>query len=116
MALVAMDEVRNAVFNLASDSSPSIDGYSGKFYRACWDVISQDLLVAVRNFFSGVPLPCIVSSVQIVLLPKKLSPNTFADYRTTSLCNFLNKIFTRIICDRFGPLLPLLISDSNLCF
>lgn len=35
------------------------------------------------------------------------------DYRSISLCNFLNKIITRILCDRLKIVLLLLISPEQ---
>lgn len=113
---VTLAEVKTAVYGLDPDSSPGSDGFSGKFYRHCWDVISADLLLAVQEFFIGVPVPRIISNALLVLLPKKLSPSTFADYRPISLCNFVNKVCTRIICDRLRPLLPDIISEEQSAF
>ena len=112
LAPVTLNEVRNAVFALDPDSSPGVDGFFGTFYRSCWDIISDDLLMAVKEFFMGIPIPRVISSTQIILLPKKDNPNSFADFRPISLCTFLYKIFTRIICDRLGPLLLKLISPK----
>lgn len=113
---VSMDEVRHAVFSMDPDSSPGCDGYPGSFYRHCWDIISTDVFMAVQEFFVGVPLPRIISSTLIVLLPKKQSPNTFADFRPISLCNFINKVFTRLLCDRLSAVLPKLISEEQSAF
>lgn len=66
------------IFLLDADSAPGPDGYSGRFYRSCWDIIGTDLLSAVQEFMAGVPLPRSVASTSIVLLPKKESPSTFS--------------------------------------
>lgn len=119
LAPVTLSEVRQAVFLLDADSAPGPDGFSGIFYRTCWDIIASDLHAAVLEFFHGVPLPRAVSHALIVLLPKSDSPNTFADFRPISLCNFLNKlnkVFTRILCLRLKPFLPGLISEEQTAF
>lgn len=109
---MSLDEVKRAVFHLDPRSAPGSDGFSGSFYQSCWNVIADDLLQAVREFICGVPIPRSVGSTMMVLLPKKPNPTTFGDFRPISLCTFLNKIFTRIICDRMHEFMPRLISDS----
>lgn len=57
-----------------------------------------------------------VSHALIVLLPKTNSPNTFADFRPINLCNFFNKVLTRILCLRLKLLLPILIFEEQTAF
>lgn len=49
-------------------------------------------------------------------LPKKESFTTFNDFRPISLCNFVNKVFTRVLCGRLKTLLPNLISAEQSAF
>lgn len=50
------------------------------------------------------------------LFQKKDNPSSFSEFHPISLCNFLNKGFTRILCDRLGTLLPNFISDEQTGF
>lgn len=47
MRPVSMGEIKSAIFGLDPDSSPGADGFPGHFYQVDWDIISQDLLLAV---------------------------------------------------------------------
>lgn len=67
-------------------------------------------------FFIGVPIPKSIASTLIVLLPKKEVCSSFADFRPISLCNFINKVFTKVLCNRLKPLLPSLISKEQSAF
>ena len=40
---VTMEEVRGVAFDLDKDSSPGTDGYTGLFFRHCWDIIGLDV-------------------------------------------------------------------------
>lgn len=65
------------------------------------------------DFFVGALVPRAISSAQIVLIPKKLVPITFADYRPIFLCTFVDKILTRILATRISPFMPTLISPDQ---
>ncbi|XP_019151720.1 PREDICTED: uncharacterized protein LOC109148364, partial [Ipomoea nil] len=69
--------------------------------------------MAALDFYAGVPVPRAISSAQIVLIPKKCNPDTFADFRPICLCTFISKIFTRILVTRLIAILPRLISNEQ---
>ncbi|XP_019257601.1 PREDICTED: uncharacterized protein LOC109235804 [Nicotiana attenuata] len=56
---------------LNGDSAGGPDGFTGKFYQSCWDIIGGDLYDMVRAFFNGHDLPKCVTHTNLVLLPKK---------------------------------------------
>ncbi|XP_026420069.1 uncharacterized protein LOC113316052 [Papaver somniferum] len=43
------EEIKQVVFDLGSDSASGPDGFSGCFYRHCWDIIQEDLINAIVN-------------------------------------------------------------------
>lgn len=116
LAPITLSELQGVVFGLSSDSAPGPDGFSGRFFTKFWDLISSELLDAVTDFLAGAPMPKAVASVFLTLIPKKLSVVSFTDYRPISLCNFLNKVFTRLLTGRLKPLLPNLISSEQSAF
>ncbi|XP_031122605.1 uncharacterized protein LOC116025505 [Ipomoea triloba] len=113
---VSRQEVKEAVWDLDPDSAAGPDGFSGSFYRSCWDTIHNDVYMAVLDFFVGVPVPKGIASAQIVLIPKKQNPVSFADFRPICLCSFASKIFTRITTSRLRQILPKLISREQTGF
>ncbi|XP_059310123.1 uncharacterized protein LOC132061298 [Lycium ferocissimum] len=60
-----------AVFNLNGTSASGSDGFSGKFYQSCWDIIRVDVYRMVVEFFKGQTLPKSITHTNLVLLPKK---------------------------------------------
>ncbi|KAL9659072.1 hypothetical protein QQ045_015588 [Rhodiola kirilowii] len=64
------NEVKDAVFGMNPTGSPGPDGFTGKFYRSCWHIIKDDLMEAVKGYFRGLQVPNLISSAQIILLPK----------------------------------------------
>ncbi|KAH0700756.1 hypothetical protein KY284_014971 [Solanum tuberosum] len=64
------EELKQAVYSMNPNSAPSPDGFGGKFYQACWDIIQDELLEAVLAYFSGHIMPKFMSHSCLVLLPK----------------------------------------------
>ncbi|XP_027178215.1 uncharacterized protein LOC113777380 [Coffea eugenioides] len=64
---VTKDEVKNALFNLDGHSATRCDGFGCRLYTYCWEVISDDVFQATREFMSGVPIPKgIASTMELV--------------------------------------------------
>ncbi|KAH0769992.1 hypothetical protein KY290_013973 [Solanum tuberosum] len=51
------EEVRDAIFSLNSESASGLDGFSGKFFQACWEIIKEDIVKLVIALFCGWELP-----------------------------------------------------------
>lgn len=52
----------------------------------------------------------------LTLLPKKTDPTTLGDYRPISLIHSFEKIFSKVLANRFAPLLQTLISPNQSTF
>jgi hypothetical protein len=45
--LISEHEVCNTIQSLPSDKAPGPDGFTGRFYKACWPIIKEDIMAAV---------------------------------------------------------------------
>lgn len=54
LAIPQLAEVKEVVCPLSSDSVAGLDGFHGKFYRHCLEVINENVLKAVQEFFLSV--------------------------------------------------------------
>ena len=43
-------EILHAIKQLPSDKAPGPDGFTGLFFKSCWNIIKQDVVVAVNSF------------------------------------------------------------------
>ncbi|KAG6491484.1 uncharacterized protein LOC122004793 [Zingiber officinale] len=68
--LPSAEEVKQVVWCMCQDSAAGPDGFSVAFYRACWEIVGEDVLQAVLDFFRGAELPRGMASTTIVLIPK----------------------------------------------
>ncbi|WRX14697.1 Reverse transcriptase domain - like 10 [Theobroma cacao] len=112
-AAPSLKEIKDVVFNIDKDSVAGPDGFSSLFYQQCWDIIKQDLLEAMLDFFKGTPMPQGVTSTTLVLLPKKPNSCQWSDFRPISLCTVLNKIVTKLLANRLSKILPSIISENQ---
>jgi hypothetical protein len=70
--LFTEDEVKNAINLLPGDKAHGPDGYTGVFYKHCWDIIREDVM-RVINHFGDLHVPNFhwLNSTNITLFPKK---------------------------------------------
>nr|XP_027075967.1 uncharacterized protein LOC113699817 [Coffea arabica] len=111
--LPSLTELQEAVFSMAKESAPGLDGFGAIFYQECWTIIQMELLEAVQEFFKGGPQPKGFSSALIVLIPKVTGASKWQEFRPISLCNLSSKIISKILTNWLNLLLPKLISPCQ---
>ncbi|GAU27921.1 hypothetical protein TSUD_160160 [Trifolium subterraneum] len=107
------DEVQAAVFALNKDSAPGPDGFGAFFYQHYWDIVKNDVIRAVLQFFtSSWILPGFNSNI-IALLPKTPDASSIDHYRPIAMANFKFKVISKIIADRLASILPSIDSEEQ---
>jgi hypothetical protein len=49
---ISEDEIHAAVMQIHSEKALGPDGYTGAFFKACWDIIRVDLTAAIKEIFA----------------------------------------------------------------
>ncbi|VFQ70955.1 unnamed protein product, partial [Cuscuta campestris] len=114
--LPEVEEVKEAIWSLNPDAAAGPDGFKGRFFKECWNIIKVDLLRACQEFFLGIKIPASYGSTLITLVPKGDNPVKWKDYRPISLSTFMSKINTRILANRLGTLLHKVIGPEQAGF
>lgn len=109
-------EIQRAVFLIHSDKAPGPDGFSAGFYQTFWDVIGDDIVRDIREFFETSYLHPRQNETHLRLIPKVTGAKKVSDYRPIALCNTHYKIIAKILSKRLQPLLHSLISPSQSAF
>jgi len=116
-APISEEEVWKTISSLPSDKAPGPDGFTGKFYKGCWQIIKLDIMAAISAVwsrkFDNFEL---LNSAYITLLPKKEDPSCSKDYRPISLVHSFAKLVTKILANRLAGTLDQLVSPNQSAF
>ena len=85
-------EIKRAVKEIKSDSTPGVDGMTGIFFQKFWNITGHHVTQEVRKFFDSGQLPSDWNFTELCLLPKVPNPNQMKDLRPISLCSVVYKI------------------------
>jgi len=110
------EEVKKVVFSMHPDSAPGPDGFSIAFYRGCWEIIKQDLMNMVNDFYLGKLDIKRLNYGVITLIPKVKNAMDVKQYRPICLLKVSFKIFTKLLLDRLEGIVDKLISNSQTTF
>ena len=45
------DEIKETIKSMPPDKTPGPDGFTGDFFKACWDIIKDDVTTAVNSLY-----------------------------------------------------------------
>ncbi|GJQ94394.1 RNA-directed DNA polymerase, eukaryota [Tanacetum coccineum] len=110
------DEIKNAVWDCGTNKSPGPDGYTFEFFRKYWNIMGNDIVDAVNQFFSTGFFPPGCNSNFIALIPKIHDAKVIKDFRPISLIGSIYKIIAKILANRLCTVIPLLINKVQTAF
>ncbi|KAK3204760.1 hypothetical protein Dsin_018806 [Dipteronia sinensis] len=99
---VTNDEIREVCFSLHPNKAPGSDGFNAHFFKKTWDIVGEDVINAIQEFFRSGHLFKELNATILAFVPKVPNPSTMKDFRPISCCNTLYKI----IANRIKPFLP----------
>jgi hypothetical protein len=91
------------------DKAPGRDGFNGKFLKKCWDLVKEDFMRLVNDFYEGNINLESINTAYITLIPKNNDPQTTNDYRPISLVSLPLKFITKLLANRLQKdIIPIL--------
>ncbi|XP_019165702.1 PREDICTED: uncharacterized protein LOC109161665 [Ipomoea nil] len=81
-----------------------------------WDVVGGDVSDHIVNCLNTHSFPARLNDTNIILIPKKKSPELVSDYRPIALSNVVYRIMAKVIAARMKPLMGEIISDTQSAF
>jgi hypothetical protein len=93
-----LDEIHDAVKNLPADKAPSPDGFISNFFKASWDLVAPDILLAFLQIAEGNYAGLDQLNVShMVLLPKCDDASSMKNYRPISFMHSFAKLFMKVL-------------------
>ncbi|XP_026442061.1 uncharacterized protein LOC113341371 [Papaver somniferum] len=81
---VTREEVVLALNSIGSSKAPGRDGFSNHFFKSCWNIVGNDFVAAIQNFFSKSKLLKEINSTFIIVIAKKKNPSVVYHFRPIS--------------------------------
>lgn len=100
------EEIEAAMFDIANNKSPGLDGFPAEFFKTYWNVIGPQVIAAFNRFFSSRYLLKEWNQTLLVLIPKCDPPEEVNHLRPISLYNVIYKCISKCLIKRLQPLLP----------
>ncbi|GJS86975.1 RNA-directed DNA polymerase, eukaryota, reverse transcriptase zinc-binding domain protein, partial [Tanacetum coccineum] len=97
---VSNEEIKQPIFLIDDNKAPGPDGFSTYFYKKAWDIISNDICSAVKEFFLIGKILNEINSTNIALVPKIQTLAKVSDYRPIACYNVIFKCISKILTER----------------
>ncbi|XP_024004030.1 uncharacterized protein LOC112081502 [Eutrema salsugineum] len=91
------EEIKAAIFSMPRNKAPGPDGFPLEFFLEAWSVVGDDIIAAVKDFFSTGFLLRRFNYTVIALLPKFPGADQLTSFRPVSCCTTVYKIIARIL-------------------
>ncbi|KAJ9536013.1 hypothetical protein OSB04_un000819 [Centaurea solstitialis] len=113
---ISDSEIRDAMFQIGKDKAPGSDGFTSQFFKAAWEIVGNDVSVAIHNFFYRGHIAKELNHTLICLLPKSPNASSVSDFRPIACCSVLYKCISKVIVNRMKPYLDGLVGRSQSAF
>lgn len=111
------EEVWATVKKIPSDKAPGPDGFTGRFYKACWPIIKGGIMAAISAIWSRKFMGFgALNTAYITLLPKKVDAEQPKDFRPISLVHSCAKLVTKQLANRLAARLQEMVSPNQSAF
>ena len=112
---ISLQEVQKAIRNAKCLSSPGRDGIPNEFYQLFHSEVCDILLKVYNEILIQGLCPGGFNEVDIVLIPKKETPESLNDWHPISLLNNDYKLLTSILSKRLYESMPSIINEEQTC-
>jgi hypothetical protein len=91
--------------------SPGPDGYIGIFFKTYWNIIKDDIMAALQQFYDMNQQDLhFLNQALVVLIPNKPNAERISDFRPISLIHSFAKLVSKLLANRLAPEMSKMIS------
>jgi hypothetical protein len=110
------EEISDALFQIGPLKAPGPDGFPARFFQRNWEALRNEVIRAVREFFTSGVMAEGANTTAIVIIPKKEQAENLKDFRPISLCNVIYKIVSKCMVNHLRHVLQEVISPNQSAF
>lgn len=108
LKIPSVEDIKSSIASMPKNKAPGPDGFPVEFFLEAWEVVGQDTIRAVQDFFVTGHLPRNFNATAITLIPKITGADKLNLFRPVSCCTTIYKIIARLLKQK----LKLFISDA----
>ncbi|GKC30468.1 RNA-directed DNA polymerase, eukaryota, reverse transcriptase zinc-binding domain protein, partial [Tanacetum coccineum] len=113
---VTNKEIKDAMFDINDNKAPGPNGFTARFFKKAWDIVGNDVCLAVKEFFTKGKLLGELNATIITLVPKVSTPLKVSDFRPIACCNVVYKCISKIITNRIKGSLDSIVNKNQSAF
>ncbi|KAI5415606.1 hypothetical protein KIW84_040864 [Lathyrus oleraceus] len=113
---VTDQEILKALKGIGDLKAPSMDGFGSKFFKASWNIVREDVIVVVRDFFVNDMMYKAMNIIVVTLIPKSDGAKTIRDYISITCCTNVYKIILKVLTNRLGKVPCSIVSQNQTAF
>lgn len=108
--------IKEALFSIGDDKASGPDGFPALFFKKAWEIVAEDVVVAIYHFFQVSKMNPVFSSTYIALIPKKPHITAMTDARPIACCSVIYKAIIKLLANRIKGFMPKLVSKCQGAF
>lgn len=94
---ISRQEIKNALLSIGDDKSSGLDGHTSYFFKESWNIVGDEFMEAIEEFFASSSLLKQTNHTVIALAPKANHSTSVGDYRPIAWCNVFQKVIKKIL-------------------
>lgn len=93
----SVESIKSTMLAMPKNKAPGPDGLSAEFFWEAWEIVGEDTVQAIREFFTAGRMLKQFNSTAISLIPKVIGADQLSQFRPISLCTTVYKVMARLL-------------------
>lgn len=114
--ILTKDQIKHVFWSIPIQKALGPYGYNSCFFRTAWNIVGEEICLAIRDFFINGKILKRINAIVISLIPKVEAPNTIQEYRPIACCNMVYKVISKLLVSKLQSILGGLVGEEQVVF